>query len=178
MPDQTCTQFQSRPSMLKPGLCSRHIWVGVCAASLTFLSSGCGEAVRDSGSATDPTGVSPDISTPITERDSGEMSSDVDVVERGHEVNLSFAGSLAELRGGYFLLIAESGERVAGLWSDRNEEGVPGFTLDLDNFEILAFGVTGPGPDRVLIPEEIEPGQYQICTANSDPESCVAVTIL
>jgi hypothetical protein len=34
-------------------------------------------------------------------------------------------------------------------------------------------GVTGPGPDLVLIPPSAEPGRYRVCTANAgNPQFC------
>lgn len=38
-------------------------------------------------------------------------------------------------------------------------------------------GVGGPGPDRVLIPDGIEPGSYRVCTANAGDEFCAPLNI-
>jgi hypothetical protein len=37
-------------------------------------------------------------------------------------------------------------------------------------------GVSGPGPDRVLVPEAASPGDYLLCTANSLDEACALLT--
>lgn len=39
------------------------------------------------------------------------------------------------------------------------------------------LGVGGPGPDRVVIPETAEPGQYRICTANAGDEFCTPMRV-
>lgn len=39
-------------------------------------------------------------------------------------------------------------------------------------------GIRGPGPDRVLIPDGIEPGSYRICTANAGDEFCAPLNVI
>jgi hypothetical protein len=105
------------------------------------------------------------------------MSADPEIVPSSGTVELVFSGELATLHGGYFVLVDQSGREVAGLWSDQIEEGIPGYTTDLATFEILDFGVLGPGPDHVVLPPDLPPGTYQICTENSRPERCASITI-
>lgn len=38
-------------------------------------------------------------------------------------------------------------------------------------------GVSGPGPDRVLVPETASPGDYLLCTANALDEACALLTV-
>lgn len=38
-------------------------------------------------------------------------------------------------------------------------------------------GVSGPGPDRVLVPETATPGDYLLCTANALEEACALLTV-
>lgn len=39
-------------------------------------------------------------------------------------------------------------------------------------------GVSGPGPERAVLPPDLDPGNYRICTGNAgDPEFCAPVTI-
>lgn len=38
-------------------------------------------------------------------------------------------------------------------------------------------GVSGPGPDRVLVPETAAPGDYLLCTANALDEACALLTV-
>jgi hypothetical protein len=40
------------------------------------------------------------------------------------------------------------------------------------------IGVGGPGPDHVLIPDEAQPGNYRICTANAAEDVCAPIEIL
>lgn len=97
-------------------------------------------------------------------------------VAPGGEVELRFAGALAENRGGFFVLVDDSGDSVAGLWQDFDGEN-RGSTLDMDAYGVLDFAVTGPGPNIVPIPSEIDPGTYRICTENSRPVGCGQITV-
>ncbi|GEM_PF-4571223 len=45
-----------------------------------------------------------------------------------------------------------------------------------DRIEWPDFGVGGP-VDYVLIPGAATPGEYRICTANTDPNFCAELTI-
>ena len=38
-------------------------------------------------------------------------------------------------------------------------------------------GIGGPGPDRVLVPEDAEPGAYRICTANAGDDFCAPLQV-
>ncbi len=38
-------------------------------------------------------------------------------------------------------------------------------------------GVSGPGPDHVIVPEEAAAGDYLLCTANSVDEACAILTV-
>ena len=38
-------------------------------------------------------------------------------------------------------------------------------------------GVSGPGPDRVLVPDTAPPGDYLLCTANALDEACALLTV-
>jgi hypothetical protein len=39
------------------------------------------------------------------------------------------------------------------------------------------IGITGPGPDTLVIPDSIRPGGYRLCTANSRPNICTPLDI-
>lgn len=106
----------------------------------------------------------------------GGITVEPTTVEVGGTVNVAFSGSLGVRHGGYLYLIDEIGETVAGMRSDGNGEE-PEATLDVANFEILDYAVSGPGPDRVLIPAELQPGRYVLCTANSRPEACAVLNV-
>lgn len=38
-------------------------------------------------------------------------------------------------------------------------------------------GISGGGPDRVLVPETASPGDYLLCTANALDEACALLTV-
>lgn len=40
------------------------------------------------------------------------------------------------------------------------------------------LGVGGTGPDRVVIPDIAEPGQYMLCTHGAEPDVCAVVTVV
>lgn len=123
-----------------------------------------------------PAGVSPPPLTTAPDPGHGSMTVEPASVGAGGQVEVRFAGSLSTLHGGYFYLYNQSGSPVAALWSDGNGEP-PGATTDLDNFEILDFGVPGSGPDTVVTPVELAPGSYRLCTANSRPEACAELEV-
>lgn len=93
-------------------------------------------------------------------------------------MELRFRGSLADTRGGYFMLVDPDGTEVAGMWSDQGPDRTPGFTLALDTFGVLDNAVSGPGPDTVVMPSPLAVGDYRLCTANSAPEACVDVQVV
>jgi hypothetical protein len=155
-------------------------------ASLLVASvcAGCGpsdEASLTSVGATNPAAaMSPVLSTPprtmAPDPGPGGMAVSPTTVVVGAQANVTFSGSLSVRHGGYFHLVDAVGEIVAGLRSNgRGDE--PAATLDVANFEILDYAVTGPGPDVVVIPAELQPGRYDLCTANSTPETCVTLNV-
>jgi hypothetical protein len=38
-------------------------------------------------------------------------------------------------------------------------------------------GISGGGPDRVIVPESASPGDYLLCTANVLDEACALLTV-
>ncbi len=130
--------------------------------------------------ATDPPGTT-QKSTSWTSTPAGTGTSSMSVtparVSAGSQIEVYYEGPIAADRGGYFYLEDAAGKQIAGLWSDRGESGDPGFTTDLDEFEILDYAVSGRGPDTLLTPPDLKAGQYRLCTANSVPETCAAVVL-
>ena len=58
--------------------------------------------------------------------------------------------------------------RAFGEWfvaGEEEEVGVP------------AIGITGPGPDRVVIPPDATPGTWRVCTADAGENVCVRIEI-
>jgi predicted small secreted protein len=39
------------------------------------------------------------------------------------------------------------------------------------------LGVTGPGPDPLVVPDTAEPGDYLLCTANAAQQRCTTLTV-
>ena len=51
-------------------------------------------------------------------------------------------------------------------------------SVDASPMGVPAIGVGGPGPDRVLIPETVEPSEYRICTGNAGENFCTPIEIV
>ena len=105
-----------------------------------------------------------------------EMSVDGALVV-GAEFRVSFTGSLRESRGGYFWLEELDGTQVALLRSDGNPEIPMSYELDVANAGTLDDALSGES-STLLLPPQIEPGQYHLCTANSSTDVCIEVEIL
>jgi hypothetical protein len=99
------------------------------------------------------------------------------------------AGELAELhfpeetlRGEAFVLE----ERLLGSWRHRywlksalGESTVtPSWAPAEEDFDWDDVGIEGPGPDRILLPDSAEPGEYRVCTAGSRSSFCAGLTIV
>ena len=77
-------------------------------------------------------------------------------------------------------------ERGGDVWSTRfflTSDG-PGagwqrewWPVNAEGMAIPDIGVGGVGPDRVLIPEVVEPGGYRICTGNAGQDFCAELEI-
>lgn len=47
-----------------------------------------------------------------------------------------------------------------------------------ENLGFTAVGVSGPGPDHVRLPPDLEPGEYRVCEAFTfDEPMCARVTV-
>jgi hypothetical protein len=102
-------------------------------------------------------------------------------VEPGAVVALSFPEHTN--RGVLFVL----DQRVDNAWVTRfflTSDG-PGqgwerewWPVDAAGMAVPDIGVGGPGPDRVLVPEVVEPGAYRICTGNAGADFCAPIEIV
>ena len=92
----------------------------------------------------------------------------------GQEVDLLFPEETG--RGIPFFLEREVGdgwEQVALMTSDANgaryQQTV---VLPDDEYGWIDVGVRGPGPDAVVLPDELTAGDYRVCTANAGANFC------
>jgi hypothetical protein len=46
-----------------------------------------------------------------------------------------------------------------------------------DEYGFEDIGVTGLGPDRVQVPDDIDAGEWVLCTANARPQRCTSLTV-
>ncbi|GAA5105883.1 hypothetical protein GCM10023339_02210 [Alloalcanivorax gelatiniphagus] len=60
-----------------------------------------------------------------------------------------------------------SGDRAPSWWT----------VEDSENRGWEDMGVSGAGPDRVLVPDTATSGDYLICTVNAPHEACAQVTV-
>jgi|GEM_PF-2520163 len=98
-------------------------------------------------------------------------------VAAGGTVALTYDDPVDGIRGAYFVLTNGARTPVAGLWSDRYTEAGAGWTTDLENMEVLDFPVFDAGPDTIIVPDVLEPGEYTLCTENAPTEVCTALTV-
>lgn len=100
----------------------------------------------------------------------------------GQGVSLTFA---SHSQRGIAFSLAQWSE---GQWEEKyylaSDWGTPGdhtptwWTVeDSGNRGWEQVGVSGPGPDRVLVPETASPGDYLLCTANALDEACALLTV-
>lgn len=68
---------------------------------------------------------------------------------------------------------------VPQYWMTAVQEGQPrpAVRVGTQGYGTDDVGVGGPGPDRVLLPEDVPPGQYRICTANAAKDFCATLQI-
>jgi len=69
-------------------------------------------------------------------------------------------------------------ERSAMLISDANGGRPTWFRAGDDDIAVEAIGISGSGPDRVPIPDDLPPGDYRICTANASENLCVPIRVV
>jgi hypothetical protein len=87
------------------------------------------------------------------------------------------------MRGVLFVLEKRADESWSHRYNLSSDGPGAGWEMSwhLPNAENIAFpdiGVSGPGPDRVPIPETAEPGSYRICTGNAGEEFCAPIEIV
>ena len=100
----------------------------------------------------------------------------------GQEVELSFpsdsqrgiAFSLARWREGRW----DKEYYLTSDWGTPGNHAPTWWTVeDSANRGWEQVGISGGGPDRVLVPETASPGDYLLCTANALDEACALLTV-
>lgn len=78
-------------------------------------------------------------------------------------------------RGGFFFLFqwdgSEWGEPIYLLESDANGRRPSSIRVG-EGGDMADYGVEGPGPDRLVLPSDLEPGYWWLCTANARDRAC------
>jgi hypothetical protein len=131
--------------------------------------------------------ITVDLDAPLGERQlvydrrgtAASVSSDMSVhgpLVVGAESEVSFDGSLRRSRGGYFWIQELDGTRVALLRSDGNPEIPMSYSIDVASAEMLDDGLSGES-SMLVLPPQIEPGPYLLCTANSADDVCIDVDV-
>ncbi|GAA5151909.1 hypothetical protein GCM10023340_31330 [Nocardioides marinquilinus] len=90
--------------------------------------------------------------------------------------------------------IARPGDRIGALFPAEQVRG-RAFTLTSDDVTYYLssgdtptwnersmptddIGITGPGPDPLVVPDVVAPGAYRLCTANAAEQACTGVTVV
>lgn len=101
-------------------------------------------------------------------------------VQAGDSVSVFFPDE--RMRGIHFVLESGTGDGwnlVYHLVSDwgagREPRNYPAGSME--GFAVESVGISGGGPDVVLIPPEAAAGAYRICTGNSRPNICALLTV-
>jgi len=68
-------------------------------------------------------------------------------------------------------------ERRAYLLSDANGGNPAAYDIDDDDMMVEMVGISGPGPDRVILPDISAAGDYRICTASAVENVCARIKI-
>lgn len=101
--------------------------------------------------------------------------------EAGEQVELTFPQGTS--RGVAFTLEREA--RGGWAWThgltsgvDGYGDGRPSWVARGTSFGWDDIGVEGVGPDLILLPDELDPGSYRICTANARSNFCGELKVL
>lgn len=150
------------------------------ALTAALLVSGCGASAE---TVDDPAG-DPVTSSPTLDPDlRGTMTITPSTAAPGEQVALRFASK--RVRGIAFSLAAWDGEQWEPAYYLTSDWGAPRQHepdwWSVENSEGRGWvdvGIAGPGPDRVVVPDDAAPGDYLLCTANSVEESCELLAVV
>jgi hypothetical protein len=107
------------------------------------------------------------------------MVADRETAAPGDVIELSFRDEV--VRGILYVLEEEVGDTwvyryYTTVWPEDGEPSA--FQAAEDDVEVPAIGISGPGPDRVIIPPNATPGTWRICTGNAGENVCVRIEIV
>jgi hypothetical protein len=164
-------------------------WRGLATIGFVAVGAmgtlGCGGDDSGTGDPIGSTSIEPIGGTTVTATPPAIATTDVaptssltvdGVLRAGGVFEVSFTGRLRELRGGYLWVQTLDGVQVALLRSDGNPEIPMGYTVNPVEFEMLDDGITGK-TSKFVLPPDLGPGRYELCTANSVPEACIEVEV-
>jgi hypothetical protein len=145
--------------------------VAVAGVLMSLLAMGCTAEVARSPSE-GPHDRSVDIRPDLIVAEPARVAS-------GKVVSLTFPEQT--VRGIHFVLERQSGDTwdlVYHLLSSADLSESSFFRPGEEDIAIPDIGITGRGPDRVPIPDDVAPGSYRICTANAGDEFCAAIEVV
>jgi hypothetical protein len=99
----------------------------------------------------------------------------------GQQIALRFTSE--RVRGIAYSLAAWSEEGWNVAYYLTSDWGAPGrhspdwWSPEEDDRGWVDIGVSGAGPDNVVVPDSAGPGAYLLCTANSAAEACALLTV-
>lgn len=161
----------------------RLVAVGLLATSI--LLTGCAESsTPGSGgtSANKGNGDSSLVPPALDAKWRGTMTVTPATATPGQRVALRFGSE--EVRGIAFSLSAWGEEVWTVAYYLTSDWGSPGShspdwwsVQDSERRGWSDVGVSGPGPDHVIVPDNAPAGEYLLCTANSADEACALLTV-
>lgn len=165
----------------QPGGSCRHstmrTWIpGPTVIALLMVLAGCGSTATTSTGV--PAEEPPQVPAPPPE--TGDfMALDGPAPLPGEQFWVIFDES--NRRGGAFVLQPWTGdtwaEPVYLLISDANGSPPTATRITPTNYGWEDWGNGGRGPDGFLLPDDIEPGTWRLCTANAADEACMQLAV-
>lgn len=161
----------------------RRVAVGLIAASV--LLTGCADSSEpgSAGTAADEgDGESSQVAPTFDATWRGTMTVTPATATRGQRLALRFGSE--EVRGIAFSLSEWGEEGWTVAYYLTSDWGSPvGHTPewwsveDAEGRGWVDVGISGPGPDHVIVPDSAPPGDYLLCTANSADEACALLNV-
>ncbi|MEV8373923.1 hypothetical protein AB0P21_14350 [Kribbella sp. NPDC056861] len=155
----------------------RRRFAGVSAVACAVLAVGGIAAV--SPWQHDPADVPVAAGPTLDPKYAGTMTITPSTAAPDAEIRLTFPADNG--RGVGFSLADPSDETKAlyYLTAPRSPNGKPFWKSAADNQGggWRAIGISGPGPDRLVVPTTIADGTYLLCTEMSNPKACALLTV-